>query len=56
MEKNVETTGDNNIGAEKIRHKFVGLCTSVWGKGTLPQQTCRVIMVLIPKVGGTTGE
>ena len=37
--------------------RFVGLCSSVWATGTIPQQMCWVVMVLIPKgQGGVSGH
>ncbi len=45
-------TAASHIGAGKTWHEFVCLCTSIWNTGTIPQQMCWVITVLIPKVGG----
>jgi len=44
--------GINHFGAEKTWDKFVKLCSSVWATGTIPQQMCWVVTVLIPKGGG----
>jgi hypothetical protein len=49
-EEDPETSGEN-AGAGMTWRKFVGLCTSVWRTGTIPQQMCWVITVLIPKGG-----
>jgi hypothetical protein len=45
-------TAEASAGAGKTWRKFVGLCTSVWRTGAIPQQMCWVITVLIPKWGG----
>ena len=44
--------GINHVGAGKMWDKFVKLCSSVWVTGTIPQQMCWVVTVLIPKGGG----
>jgi hypothetical protein len=44
--------GANHVGAGKSWGEFVGLCSSVWATGTIPQQMSWVVMVLIPKGGG----
>jgi len=36
-EEDLGTSGEN-VGAGKTWRKFVGLCTTVWRKGTIPQQ------------------
>ncbi len=48
----VPENGANHVGAGKTWDKFVKLCSSVWVTGTLPQQMCWVVMVLILKGGG----
>ncbi len=45
-------TAAAHIGAGKSWREFVGLCTSVWATGTIPQQLSWVVTVLIPKGGG----
>jgi hypothetical protein len=45
-------TAASHIGAGKTWHEFVCLCTSIWNTGTIPQQMCWVITVLILKGGG----
>jgi hypothetical protein len=45
-------TAASHVGASKTWHEFVCLCSSVWNTGTIPQQMCWVITVLIPKGGG----
>ncbi len=45
-------TGTNHVGAGKTWDEFVELCSSVWVTGTIPQQMCWVVTVLIPKGGG----
>jgi hypothetical protein len=45
-------TAASHIGAGKMWHEFERLCTSIWNTGTIPQQMCWVITVLIPKGGG----
>jgi hypothetical protein len=47
-------TAVSHVGAGKTWHEFVHLCTSVWNTGAIPQKMCWVIMVLIPKGGGST--
>ncbi len=42
----------SHIGAGKTWHNFARLCTSIWNTGTIPQQMCWVITVLIPKGRG----
>jgi hypothetical protein len=42
----------SHIKASKTWHEFVCLCSSIWNTGTIPQQMCWVITVLIPKGGG----
>jgi hypothetical protein len=44
--------GANHIGAGKSWREFAKICTSVWATGTIPQQMCWVVTVLIPKGGG----
>ena len=44
-------TAASHVGAGKTWHEFVHLCTSVWNTGTIPQQMCWVITILIPKGG-----
>jgi hypothetical protein len=53
-EEDPETAGKIS-GDGKTWQKFACLCTSVWRKGTIPQQMCWVIIILIPKGGGTGG-
>ncbi len=45
-------TAASHVGAGKTWHEFVCLCSSIWNTGTIPQQMCWVITVLIPKGGG----
>ncbi len=45
----------SHVRAGKMWYKFVHLCSSVWTTGTIPQQMCWVITVLIPK-GGEGGS
>ncbi len=45
-------TAASHIRAGKTWHEFVHLCTSIWNTGTILQQMCWVITVLIPKGGG----
>jgi hypothetical protein len=45
-------TATYHIGAGKTWYKFVRLCPSVWTTGSIPQQMCWVIKVLILKRGG----
>jgi hypothetical protein len=45
-------TAASHVRAGKTWHEFVHLCTSVWNTGTIPQQMCWVITVLILKGGG----
>jgi hypothetical protein len=45
-------TAASHVRAGKTWHEFVCLCSSVWNTGTIPQQMCWVIMVLILKEGG----
>ncbi len=47
-------TAASHVGAGKMWHKFVRLCSSIWNIGTISQQMCWVITVLIPKGGGST--
>ena len=47
--------GINHIGAGKTWDEFVELCLSVWATGTIPQQMCWLVTVLIPKGGGSIG-
>jgi hypothetical protein len=42
----------SHVGAGKMWHKFVCLCSSVWNTGAIPSQMSWVITVLIPKGGG----
>jgi hypothetical protein len=42
----------NHIGARKLGCEFAKICTSIWATGTIPQQMCWVVTVLIPKRGG----
>ena len=44
--------GINHVGAGKTWDEFVELCSSVWVTGTIPQQMCWVVTVLILKGGG----
>jgi hypothetical protein len=44
--------GINHVGEAKTWDEFVELCSSVWATGTIPQQMCWVVTVLIPKGGG----
>jgi exonuclease III len=44
--------GINHAGAGKMWDELVGLCSSVLVTGTIPQQMCWVVTVLIPKGGG----
>jgi hypothetical protein len=44
--------GINHVGAGKTWDEFVELCSSDWATGTIPQQMCWVVTVLIPKGGG----
>jgi hypothetical protein len=48
--------GSNHVGEGKTWAKFVELCSSVWTTGTIPQQMCWVVTVLIIKGGGIIGE
>ena len=43
--------GINHVGAGKTWDEFVKLCSSIWATGTIPQQMCWVVTVLIPKGG-----
>jgi hypothetical protein len=45
-------TATTHVGAGETWHEFVRLCSSIWNTGTIPQQMCWVITVLIPKGGG----
>ncbi len=45
-------TAASHVGAGMTWHEFVCLCTSIWNTGTILQQMCWVITVLIPKGGG----
>jgi hypothetical protein len=45
-------TAASHVGAGKTWQEFVRLYSSVWNTGTIPQQMCWVITVLIPKGGG----
>ncbi len=45
-------TATSHVGAGKMWHKFVRLCSSIWNIGAIPQQMSWVITVLIPKGGG----
>ena len=44
--------GINHVKEGKTWDEFVKLCSSVWATGTIPQQMCWVVTVLIPKGGG----
>ncbi len=44
--------GANHIGAGKMWDEFVERCSSIWATGTIPQQMCWVVTVLILKGGG----
>ena len=46
----------NYVGEGKTWDEFVELCSSIWATGTIPQQMCWVVTVLIPKGGGSIGE
>ena len=46
----------NYVGEGKTWDEFVELCSSIWATGTVPQQMCWVVTVLIPKGGGSIGE
>jgi hypothetical protein len=48
--------GNNHVGEGKMWAEFVKLCSSVWATGTIPQQMCWVVTVLIPKGGGSIRE
>ena len=45
-------TAASHVGAGKTWQELVCLCSSIWNIGTISQQMCWVITVLIPKGGG----
>ncbi len=44
-----------HVGAGMTWYMFVSLCSSIWAMGTIPQQMCWVVTVLIPKGGRVVG-
>jgi hypothetical protein len=52
MKEEDPETAASHVGAGKMWHEFVCLCSSIWNIGAIPQQMSWVITVLIPKGGG----